>query len=160
MMNDVQKLIRQIKDHLAGSTVAIPVETLAADYSRKCSDAASRLDTCAAMLAKGSEYQALQLAETEPPLLDLLALLSFGEAKKWTDTCNKRNLPSPPPFDQKALNTLDAVYRRGVSANHPLYRDYRAAVTARNDTKALSIIRTISRLNPGDANAKSELKRL
>jgi hypothetical protein len=159
-MNEVHKLIRQIRDYLAGSTPAVAVEMLAADYSRACADAVARLDTCAAMLAKGSEYQALQLAETEPPLLDLLAALSFADARKWADACAKLGLPFAPPFDQRAVDALDALYRRGVSANHPLYRDYRAAVTARDDTRALGIIRSIARLNPADANAKTELTRL
>jgi hypothetical protein len=159
-MNDLHKLIRQIRDHLAGSAPGAAVETLAADYARACADATARLDTCAAMLEKGSDYQALQLAETAPPLLDMLATLSFAEAAKWTQLCATRGLPAAAPFDQRAVTALDALYRRGVSANHPLYRDYRAAVTARDDTRALGIIRSIARLNPGDANATGELARL
>jgi hypothetical protein len=159
-MNDAHKLVRQIRDHLTGAAPIAPVETMAADYARLCQDAATRLDTCAAMLAKGSDYQALQLAESEPALLDQLASLSFGEARQWVELCAKRGLAFPPPFDTRAVDTLDALYRRGVPANHPLYRDYRAAVTARDDARALAVIRTITRLNPGDANAKAELARL
>ncbi len=159
-MNNVHKLIRHIRDYLAGNPPGVAVETLAADYSGACADAVARLDTCAAMLAKGSEYQTLQLAEAEPPLLDLLAALSFADARKWADVCAQLGLPFAPPFDSRAVDALDALYRRGVSANHLLYRDYRAAVTARDDTRALGIIRTIARLNPTDANAKLELARL
>ena len=159
-MNDVHKLVRQIRDHLSGAAPSAPVETMGADYARHCQDATARLDTCAAMLGKGSDYQALQLAETEPPLLDFLAALSFGEARQWVEFCASRGLAFPPPFDQRAVDTLDTLYRRGVPANHPLYRDYRAAVTARDDTRAIGVIRTITRLNPDDANAKAELARL
>ena len=159
-MNEVHKLVRQIRDHVAGAAPSAAVDTLAADYAGLCRDASARLDTCAAMLAKGSDYQALQLAESEPALLDLLAALSFGEARQWVEFCSSRGLAFPPPFDQRAVDTLDTLYRRGVPANHPLYRDYRAAVTSRDDAKAIAVIRTITRLNPGDANAKSELVRL
>ena len=159
-MNEVHKLIRQIRDHIAGAAPSAAVDTLAADYAGLCRDASARLDTCAAMLAKGSDYQALQLAESEPALLDLLAALSFGEARQWVEFCSSRGLAFPPPFDQRAVDTLDTLYRRGVPTNHPLYRDYRAAVTSRDDAKAIAVIRTITRLNPGDANAKSELLRL
>ncbi len=159
-MNEVHKLVRQMRDYLSGAAPLAAVDTLAADYAGLCGDASARLDTCAAMLAKGSDYQALQLAESEPALLDLLAALSFGEARQWVEFCASRGLAFPPPFDQRAVDTLDTLYRRGVPANHPLYRDYRAAVTSRDDAKAIAVIRTITRLNPGDANAKSELLRL
>ncbi len=159
-MNEVHKLVRQMRDYLSGAAPSAAVDTLAADYAGLCGDASARLDTCAAMLAKGSDYQALQLAESEPALLDLLAALSFGEARQWVEFCASRGLSFPPPFDQRAVDTLDMLYRRGVPANHPLYRDYRAAVTSRDDAKAIAVIRTITRLNPGDANAKSELVRL
>jgi len=41
------------------------VESLAAEYARLATEAGRRLESCATMMEKGSEYQALQLAETE-----------------------------------------------------------------------------------------------
>jgi len=137
-----------------------PLESLAADYARVCQEASQRLESCAAMLAKGSEYQALQLAETEPALLDLIGALSFAESPEWIAYCESNQLPAPEKFDGKAVQALDSLYARGISVSHPLYKDYRAAVTSRDDIKALQIIRSIVRLNPDDANAKSELTRI
>ena len=136
------------------------METLAAEYARLCQEANQRLESCAAMLEKGSEYQALQLAETEPVLLDVIATLSFGETPEWAAYCAANQLPVAPRCDAKAVQALDGLYAKGISANHPLYKDYRAAVTSRNDAKAIQIIRSIVRLNPDDANAKSELTRI
>lgn len=159
-MIEITKLSRQIRDVLNSDPNHAPVESLAAQYARHCHDAAQRLDSCASMLEKGSDYQALQLAETEPVLLDLIAALSFAEAQQWSSYCTENQLPVPEKFDSKAVQALDRLYSKGISPNHPLYRDYRAAVSSRDDAKSIRIIRSIVRVNPTDANAKSELARL
>ncbi|MEI9892838.1 MAG: hypothetical protein WDN28_02705 [Chthoniobacter sp.] len=112
------------------------------------------------MLEKGSDYQALQLAETEPALLDLIAALSFAETPDWAAYCAANQLPVAAKFDPKAVQALDTLYGKGINTNHPLYKDYRGAVTARDDVRAIQIIRSIVRLNSEDANAKAELARL
>ena len=154
------KLVREIREALGVEGVNWPVESLAADYAQLCQAACQRLDSCAVMLGKGSDYQALQLAEAEPGLLDLLATLSFAEVPGWVAFCEGRQLPLPPKFDPKAVQSLDQLYAKGITANHPLYKDYRGAVTSRDDGQAIQIIRSIVRLNPEDTNAKAELARL
>jgi len=159
-MQAVAKLVRQIREALSTENSNAPFESFAGEYSRLCHEASQRLESCAAMLAKGSDYQALQLAETEPALLDLIATLSFAEAPEWAAFCATNQLAVAQKFDLKAVQALDALYAKGINANHPLYKDYRAAVTSRDDGKALRIIRSIVRLNPNDANAKLELARI
>jgi len=159
-VQQVRKLIAQIRAVVNGAVPTLPLESLAADYARWREDAARRLEACAGMLAKGSEHSALELAEAPPPLLDLVAELSFVEAPHWESLCARSELPTGPPLDPRTISALDAVYAKGLSPNSPLYQDYRAAVTARDDAKALQIIRTITRINPSDANAVAELERL
>ena len=159
MTGPVNKLVRQIREVLASNEAHGPVESLAAEYTRLCEEAAHRLDSCATMIAKGSEYQALQLAETEPALLDLLAALSFAETPEWAELCAAQRAPVASRFDPRAVRALDQLYGKGITANHPLYRDYRSAVTSRDEVKALQIVRSIVRLNPGDANGAAELAR-
>ena len=156
----ISKLVRQICDALAVDGSNAPLESLAAEYAQLCKEANQRLESCATMLGKGSEYQALQLAEIEPVLMDLIAILSFEQVPEWEAYCSTHNLPVAPKFDPKAVQALDSLYSKGINANHPLYKDYRAAISSRDDAKALHIIRSIVRLNPGDANAKVELDRI
>ena len=159
-MWQVTKLIKQIRDAMALGGVNAPVDALAAEYARLAQDASARLDSCAAMIEKGSEYQALQLAESEPVLLDVLALLSFAEAREWAEFCTTRHLPVAARFDARSVQALDALYAKGIRTDHPLYRDYRAAVSSRDDGRAIQIVRSIVRLNAEDANARAELARL
>ena len=159
-MQPAAKLIKQIREALALRGASASVEPLAAEYARLAREAATRLDSCAAMIEKGGEYQALQLAEAEPVLLDLLAVLSFPEAREWAAFCAAQRLPVASRFDARSVQALDALYAKGIRTDHPLYRDYRAAVSSRDDGRAIQIVRSIVRLNPQDANAKAELARL
>jgi exonuclease VII small subunit len=149
-----------LRSTLQTGIVSGAVESAAVTYARLCQECSVRLERISAMLEKGSDYQALQAAEEEPPLLDLLAVLSFGGEKAWLDFCQAHQLPIAPKLDAKTVQALDRLYAQGVTANHPLYKDFRAAVLSREDEKALRIIRTIHKLNPGDDNARSELQRL
>ncbi len=159
-MWQVTKLIKQIRDALAARGGSASAESLAVEYARLAHEANARLESCAVMIEKGSEYQALQLAETEPVLLDLLGLLSFAEAPAWAAFCAQHGLAAPVRFDSRAVQALDALYAKGIRTDHPLYRDYRAAVSSRDDGRAIRIVRSIVRLNAQDANARAELVRL
>lgn len=149
-----------IRSTLQTGVVSSVVEQAAATYAQLSQDCAARLDRIAAMLENGNEHQALQAAEEEPPLLELVAVLSFGQEKAWLDFCQAHRLPIAPKLDAKTVQALDQLYAQGVTANHPLYKDFRAAVLSREDDQALRIIRTILKLNPGDENARLELARL
>src|SRR5271156_3604170 len=158
-MQPATKLINQIRETLAIGGANAPIESLALEYARISQEANQRLESCSAMIAKGSEYQALQLAETEPALLDLIGELSFAEMREWSEFCLNQGLPVAPRFDGKAVQALDQLYAKGITANHPLYKDYRSAVSSRDDARALRIIRSIAHLNSEDADAKRELAR-
>jgi len=136
------------------------VEEAAVIYAQFCADAERRLDRVAAMLQKGSDYQALQVAEEDPPLLDLAASLSFGEEKNWRIFCDTHGLKVAPRLNARIIQDLETLYATGITANHPLYKDFRAAVLSRDDEKALRIVKTILKLNPQDENAQKELLRL
>jgi hypothetical protein len=158
-MLNVSRLIKEIREGLATGRPSEAVENLASEYARATQEACQRLESCAAMIGKGSEYQALQLAETEPALLDLIGVLSFAEMRAWSEFCAAQGLPVAERFDGKAVQALDQLYAKGITPNHPLYKDYRSAVTSRDETNALRIIRSIAHLNPEDADAKKELAR-
>jgi hypothetical protein len=136
------------------------VEDAAVTYAQFCADAERRLDRVSAMLQKGSDYQALQVAEEEPPLLDLAAILSFGEEKNWYTYCETHGLKTAVRLNARIIQDLENLYAKGISANHPLYKDFRSAVLSRDDEKSLRIVRTILKLNPQDENARKELLRL
>lgn len=159
-MKKATQIVQAIRSLLEGGGLNAAAEKTAADYFHLCTEAEQRLEMVAAMLAKGSDYQALQIAEQEPALLDLVAALSFGGERAWQEFCEEHHLPEAPRLSAKTVQSLDALYAKGITANHPLYKDFRASVLSRDDAKSLQILHTILKLNPTDENAKKELQRL
>lgn len=149
-----------MKDSLEGHPDQLFLQTLANDYAELVRTANLRLEQCALMISKGNEFQAVQLAEVHPPLLDLVATLSFPGLDQWKTVCISRNLKLPERVDERSVRALNEVYQKGLSPTHPLYKQYRAAMFDRNDDAALDVLLTIVRMNATDQVAKTELDRL
>src|SRR5262245_42269985 len=113
-MHQVRKLISQIRAALSDNPPPLPLVSLATEYARWREEAARRLEACAGMLAKGSEHSALELAEAAPPLLDLIAELSFAEEPQWQALCSRHELPTGPLIDTRTVAALDDVYAKGL----------------------------------------------
>jgi hypothetical protein len=157
---DTERLIRRISDTLqpGGSPDAAP--RLADDFANACRAANLRLQQCEAMIRANDRLQAIQLAETAPNLLDFIALLEFRNAADWRAFCQKNALPVAERIDPRAVQALQQCYAQGISTDHPLYAAFRKAILTRNEADALAALHSITRLNPGDANAASELARV
>ncbi len=154
------RLQARIRAQLELGAPDLETHVLATELAALAGRARERLEQCAALIRLGNEQAALQAAEAEPPLLDLCAWLGFAESDRWARLCRERGLPAPAPLDDAAVAAVESLYGKPIDENHPLYRDYRQAIRERDDARALAVLRAISRVNPGDANAQAELARL
>ncbi|HEY3863833.1 MAG TPA: hypothetical protein VGO59_18305 [Verrucomicrobiae bacterium] len=159
-LTQTERMVRKIAEMAAQPSSDTQTAKLAHDYAEICRAANRRLEQCALMIEAGQFLQALQLAETAPPLMDLITLLSFRQAAEWRAHCQGHQLPWSEPFYDKYIRLLNETYGKGIASDHPFYRDYRRAVMENDDARAFSILKVISRLNPSDPNTKEELKRL
>ncbi len=159
-ITQAERLVRKIAEVSVQPVSDTQTAKLAQDYADLCRAANRRLEQCAIMVEAGQFLQALQLAETPPPLLDLITVLSFRQAADWRNYCQSHQLPWSEPFYDKYVRLLNSTYGKGIASDHPFYRDYRRAVMNNDDEHALSILRVIARMNPSDENTKAELKRL
>ena len=159
-----ERLVRKITETLGQPAQEAQAAKLAQDYAELARSASRRLEQCGLMIEAGEELQALQLAETPPPLLDLLTLLSFRLATEWRSYCQQRGLPWAEAFFEKYVRLLNETYGRGTPAEQPmitrLMKAYREAILRGDDERGLSILRVVSRLNPSDQNSVQELRRL
>ncbi len=160
-MTSPQFLIVKIQAILGGRAEDSEMQrrSVAMEYYKLCRQAETQLEHCVALIKAGREYTALQVAESSN-LMDSLNALMFPELNQWRDFCDAEKLPSPPPFDDYQIELINSIYSRGVSQNHPLYRDYRRAMRLRKYEDALPIIKTISKINAYDADVRSEYNRL
>lgn len=161
-MNTIEtsRLVRRIVSALKGEGDSSLSPKLAEDFTAVCSSLNLRLEQCLAMIDAGAAAQAVQLAETQPNLLDLVTLVEFRQADEWRQFCVSKGLACAEKLNPKAVTTLNDCYARGITPQHPVYAAYREAVLAKNDEAALATLKSIVRLNPSDNNAVSELTRL
>ena len=159
-MNSISNVIDQITNILKDRPAGISPEVVAEQYQEACESANVRLARIDVMLANNSDIEALQVAEESPSLMGQVELLSFGNEVAWQEYCVAHGHAVAPLIDFRKVEALAALYQKGLSPNHPLYRDYRAAIRSREDDKALELLGIISRLNPSDANAVKEMHRL
>ena len=157
---ETERLARRISERLQQGDNPESAAKLAEDYVTACHAANLRLQQCEAMIKAGDHQQAIQLAETTPNLLDLVTVLEFRGSDGWRGYCQQNTLPVADRIDARAIRALNDCYARGISTDHPLYAVYRRAVLNRNDEEALKALQSITRLNPSDSNAASELSRL
>jgi hypothetical protein len=155
-----ERLIARIRGQLELGTPDLEARSLAGEYAALCLRARERLEQCATLVRGGNEHAAFQAAEAEPDLLGLCALLSFAESDRWHALCRERGLPAGFPLDGQHVLAVESLYGRVIGESHPLYRDYRDAIRRRDEDLALSVLRSIVRINPDDPNALSELARL
>src|SRR5436853_7319720 len=109
----IERLVRRIIDLLGQPALETQAAKLAQDYADVGRAASRRLEQCALMIEAGQELQALQLAETPPPLLDVITLLSFRQAGEWRSYCQGHGLPSVEPFFDKYVRLLNTTYGKG-----------------------------------------------
>lgn len=157
---EADSLVRRIAEFLKDPADESQVAALAHAYAEECRLVNQRLDQCAAILAAGDPQQALQLAEAPTPLLDLVTLLAFREARAWRAHCQAHELPVPPTFPEKTVRQLNALCASGSARQHAAYADYRTAMFRRDDLAALAALRVIAHANPADSNALQELPKV
>ena len=133
---------------------------LAAEYARLCRELNRRLEQIEEVLDRGDEIQALQMAEIYPPVMDDADVLSFFKSREWAVLCEKHQTAVAPEIRVYGINKLNALYGKGISSTHPIYKELREAILARDDDRALKIARTIESLSPNDLTARSDRERL
>ncbi len=133
---------------------------LAAEYARLCDELNRRIEQIEEVLDRGDEIQALQMAEIAPPVMEEADTLSFFQSREWGRLCQGCQVSIAPEIRAHGIALIDRLYGRGLTPNHPIYREFREAILARDDVRALQIARTIESLDPKDPGARSERERL
>ena len=132
--------------------------TLAAEYARFCAEANTRLRTCATYVDRGMSSEAVNLAQNDPDLLRLAALLDFPEANYWQEYAGRRQWPVAELIEEASLSKLrEALGSEEV--RDPLVKQYRAAIRRRDDADCIDALRRLREIEPGNDNWLEDLKR-
>ena len=131
---------------------------LATRYHEYGIQANTRLRQVSDLIRKNMVSEALRLAESEPPLLDLCAELDFVGAEKWREQCTFNGWPAPEPLLATAINLLNDAYASGA-ALEPLLKEYRKAVRDGATVRVVRILRRVARLDAKNKTWGEDLRR-
>ena len=82
----------------------------AAQYAEACAEVNDRLREVTRLLHRGLRSEALQLAEEEPNLLDMVASLDFPELPTWTEMLKGWGMAPPPPLLIELAADINQAY--------------------------------------------------
>ena len=153
----IRKVIEALRSQLKSKQYGDDFRGLLANYNNACRQLKKRLSQVDSILLSGNHVGALQMAEADPSILDILTLLGFLESQDLEDWCVEQGVSFEGTFDSQAIHRLNEAYSSGHETDAILEKEYRKAVLKRNFAAALPLARSISRLQPSNAKAKTEL---
>ena len=159
-MADYHQIVEQIRMalHAGDSGVNGRLAGLASAYADACSEAAHRLARCHRLLQQGLRSEALQLAEDEPKLLDLLTVLDFPERAEWDDLIQMRGLAVAPRISLEPARLLNEAYAEEDPLQDLLRRHRRLALQRSPLRVRISVLRELARLDPGNPIWSEDLR--
>jgi hypothetical protein len=148
-MVDYQRIVDEIRSFLQSTdqTLTDQVKEWAAGYAEACREANARLRRCEEFLQKGLRSEAIHLAQAEPVLLDLLAVLDFPERSQWEEVIFTYNLPSPPKINIASAEALNEAYTSVLPLEQLLRKHRLLALTRASLPDRLAVMRQIAQLD-------------
>jgi len=131
---------------------------LAEQYSNACKELNSRLEQCVKEISGGAYSNAIQLAETEPPIMELVELLEFNNTSEWNELCEMYEWAIAPKIKTDLLKRLDEAYR-DQTALEPLLNEYRKKVKDASLKDKIFLLRRIKEIDSKNPQREEDLVR-
>jgi hypothetical protein len=111
-MANFHQIVDQIRAFVQSSdqTRNTFLEGLASTYAEACVEINQRMGRCHRLLQQGLRSEAIQLAESEPKLLDSLAALDFPERADWDELVQIYELAPAPKLSIEQAQFLNEAY--------------------------------------------------
>jgi hypothetical protein len=148
-MTDYQRVVDELRSLLQASdqTDTERLKALAAAYAEECRAANERLRRCEEFLKKGQRAGAIQFAQAEPVLLDVVAALDFPERAHLEEMLLFYGLPAPPRLNLATAEALNQAYAEEQPLEG-LLRQHRRLALARAPLPArLEVMRKLAMLD-------------
>ena len=159
-MADYHQIVEQIRMavHSGDPGVNGRLAGLATAYADACSEAAQRLGRCHRLLQQGLRSEAIQLAESEPKLLDALAILDFPERPDWDDLVQMRGLSAAPRIPLEPARLLNEAYAEEDPLQDLLRRHRRLALQRASLRIRIAVLRQLAAQDPGNPIWSEDLR--
>ena len=153
----ISDLTRKLSELLDKDLHKAQESKLAVDYEGACKDANNRLIQCSRMLEEGNMPGAVQLANVNPPLMELIRALTWEDAGIWREYCNTKKHPSPPAFDGPAIKSLTQalINEDTIGPEHPLSKEFSSLMMKKQQEEAYRVLCVILEKDPNNQSYTS-----
>ena len=151
-MADYHQIVDEIREFLQASdqTRNERLEVLASAYAEACIEANQRLGRCLRLLQQGLRSEAIQLAESEPRLLDAIAALDFPERAQWDELVEIYELAPAPRLLVEAGGVLNEAYAQEEPLQDLLNNHRRLAMQRAPLRTRIAVMRALAALDPSN----------
>jgi len=156
-LREIKELTRKLSELIQKDLHKTQESKLAGDYEGACKDANKRLVQCSRMLEEGNMPGAVQLANVNPPLMELIRALTWEDAGIWREYCNTKSLPSPPAFEGHAIKLLTQalVNEDTIGPEHPLSKEFSSLTMKKRPEEAYRVLCVILEKDPNNQSYTS-----
>lgn len=157
---EIHELLESVRVTLASSMnpVKEELERLHGELDQEIRAANKRLRECDALLADGHRSEAIQLAEQEPNLLEVVSILDFPELPEWNDFVAELGLTVTPELQIDIATDINGAYSDDAPLER-LLRQFRLLSLARAPLRnRIDLLRQIAKRDVGTAYWKEDLK--
>lgn len=154
-MREEQRVVARIKDLLeSGGEMDLTVLAgLAEQYARVCDRANERLRQCEQYLGSGMRTEAIHLAETPPPILEVAAILDFHGVEAWRKICqSNERTPVPSLIAAEVVSWLNQAYVQENPLTEVLSEYKRVTLRGGTLPQRIRLLRRLVRLDADSAS--------
>ncbi|MFM7055994.1 MAG: hypothetical protein ACKO2P_03625 [Planctomycetota bacterium] len=159
-VHEIRTLLRSIESVLLRPTAASEAELmgLAEQHEAIVSDVSARLEQVEQLLQKGLRTEAIELAERDPNLNDLLTLLDFPELIAWNELLQQKGIQPVQGISVEAAAELNDAYHAAGSIER-LLQHYRTVSLLRAPlNRRIAVLRQLAAKDPANAIWQVDLK--
>jgi len=151
-MADYYQIVDQIRAFVQSSdqTRNDFLESLASTYAEACIEVNQRMGRCHRLLQQGLRSEAIQLADSEPRLLDVIAALDFPERVAWDELVQIYELPAAPKLAVESAQILNEAYAQEDPLQDLLHRHRRLALQRAPLRSRITVMRKLATQDPNN----------
>jgi hypothetical protein len=120
------------------------LESLALTYADACVEVNQRMGRCHRLLQQGLRSEAIQLADSEPKLLDVIAALDFPERVAWDEVVQIYELSAAPKLAVEQAQFLNEAYALEDPLQDLLRRHRRLALQRASLRSRIAVMRKLA----------------
>ena len=149
-MQNHQKIIDEISFTLQSDVAEVTdeIRELATQYGRLSREVNDRLRKCGEYLRQGLRSEAIQLAEHEPDLLDVVAVVDFPERDEWVAFLAQNGVKTPDPLLSEVAEQLNEAYAAEEPLQRLMVQHRTLALSLAPLPRRLGVMRQLRELDP------------